>query len=652
MSTQSSAGMSSQAGGSETSQTSPVGTPQVQDSIQNPAGITTANPQATSLSTIRASIPQVQTSELHEGQQGIDSSAPSEISLRVINEAARSHPRHSLEVWGRFMGAKSERDKEAPSPLARSSMLDEMSTDISNATGVDRGHRGMGTHPIMSKCSGVLYHDPTTWPVNYTEDEIRELLEDHVKPGVSVDYRMTAEQLAEGELNQIRVMIDEELVPFVSAVDVEKNLTKHLNNELTHADVRLQERDEYLQTMQDELSPTITGKTKIVFCYAMRGSGKTQLIKRFVYSRRLKAASAGRVLVRCCDRASKSGPLWLKLLLGATSTAEVRAALCRLIMEHVEEVTRRREDASHYTTVDAAYSQWGVATKTAFAGVFEDVSHSADDLSPLILLDTCEILAGKKGFSVHEGGTGYTLLEELCFAIPSPHAIFVTGCNASVDNTGLSLTKAHVIKLPTLTPLSAGAHRAAIESWGFTMDEAVRPFIHELSGGLPRILLNAHIFPHEVTLGSGAVNAFAECFATFQKSSQDRYNVGGNTIWNLYSCLLVSSSRIPVRLWETIPLPPGVLEAQMTYEEAITLSLCAFDHKSGLLIVPPIIATDKVLERVLKDRPLHPRPSDLHPFLTEPAQRLPGSGSPLECGRQVEKPLLYALYARYLVLSW
>jgi hypothetical protein len=185
------------------------------------------------------------------------------------------------------------------------------------------------------------------------------------------------------------------------------------------------------------------------------------------------------------------------------------------------------------------------------------------------------------------------------------------------------------------------------------MDKEVQPIIYELSGGLPRILLNAHREESSmsVTLGSGAVTAVSDCFKSFMNLSQTMYKICPEHIWPAYVCLLVSSSRIPVALQDTIPLPqcassPGAAIITWCYEAAIKASLCTYDHDTRCLVVPPIVATDSVLELVSKTNALYPKPSDLHPFLHPHNHKLLGSGSPMVRGQHFERPLLYTLYAR------
>jgi hypothetical protein len=137
--------------------------------------------------------------------------------------------------------------------------------------------------------------------------DIQRLLGPHLKPDSGLNFHSLALLLSTGDFKSLNLLYQGALTPAVDRVDVAALLNAHLNNIDSAASVALQERDAYLVELDKGLS--LKDKKGIAVCYAMRGSGKTQLIKYFVHSRRLNAAAAGRVIVRCCERATGSG--WL-----------------------------------------------------------------------------------------------------------------------------------------------------------------------------------------------------------------------------------------------------------------------------------------------------------------------------------------------------
>jgi hypothetical protein len=124
-----------------------------------------------------------------------------------------------------------------------------------------------------------------------------------------------------------------------------------------------------------------------------------------------------------------------------------------------------------------------------------------------------------------------------------------------------------------------------------------------------------------------------------------------------YPLFLASSTKFPVKADDEIVLPPEVSPTSvpsMTYDQATIRSLAArvgdadTIHRVTRVVVPPIIVPDGTDFGIPRE---YIKPSQLHPFLLpENLEKL--RTSPTNRGNMFELPFLYAVYARYLLVSW
>ncbi|CUG92977.1 Bodo-specific multi-copy gene family, putative [Bodo saltans] len=134
-------------------------------------------------------------------------------------------------------------------------------------------------------------------------------------------------------------------------VDVNKYLNLHLSNVTTQCDMVLQEREAQLWSLLTLAGTAGCGSSvrRVVFSCSPRGSGKTQMVKYFLSTRRANAVKWGRVIVRCCDKAAHE--TWAVLVKSEMKTdpnaanndfdavSRTAQGLCELIRMHVEAVT-------------------------------------------------------------------------------------------------------------------------------------------------------------------------------------------------------------------------------------------------------------------------------------------------------------------------
>jgi hypothetical protein len=237
--------------------------------------------------------------------------------------------------------------------------------------------------------------------------------------------------------------------------------------------------------------------------------------------------------------------------------------------------------------------------------------------------------------------------------VPSPHGIFVVGCNAKINADELFLTSAVVTKIPALAPLSeAGYLLATRDSWKAAVDDDVRTPLYHWAGGLPRLLRLAHLpLDGTVSLACGGLCAFQRCFAQYKQSVQSLYSTSEDWFVHAYACMLASSTKARVSgtiavdpRWST---QPGHIVAR-TYDDAAIRSIGAYNEATRRFIVPPITLIDQDATRMMLECPI--LPSELHPFLADDVVQHFGKHSALERGRLFEKPFMYAVYARYLLV--
>jgi hypothetical protein len=492
---------------------------------------------------------------------------------------------------------------------------------------------------------GVQYHDPTTWPRTWTAADIEQAVRPHLKSkDTSLEYVTLSFALGIGDLETIKAVLAAAVKPpQPKEVNIEEFLTLHLNNLIDKATMKLQERKDALQLLDTALLE-FPGSQKrlVVICYSPRGSGKTQLVKWFLATRRSDAMKCGRVIVRCCDKGRRG---WMQQV----KDGNVDEGLCALILMHVSSVTGRAQDASCYLTPEMAYASWIRETSEYFS-----IPAGMANVEPLIVLDTCEKLALDNHKTLRHETTKkpYTLLEAFCLAVPSPHRIFAIGCNAMISTDEVFLTMANVTKIPALAPLTEAGYALAVrKSWKQEVDDDVRIPLYHWAGGLPRLLRLAHkpLFTSDtVTLACGSLCAFERCFDSYQSKAQTLYKVSSERLAHAYACLLASSTK--ARVSGTIAVDPQWSKGRIaacTYDEAAMLSIGSYDEATCRFTLPPITLSDQVVSG-MRTCPI--LPSQLHPFLTGDVIKHFGKHSDVERGRLFEKPFMYAVYARYLLV--
>ncbi|CUE63795.1 Bodo-specific multi-copy gene family, putative [Bodo saltans] len=339
------------------------------------------------------------------------------------------------------------------------------------------------------------YYDARTWPKHWTATDVERLLCGNLlHPTAKPNYESLALLLRNGDHKSLALLLRAHIKPPPpTEVHLEQYLGESLNNTSDSAAMPLQERTEQLNFLDAALSPQPGSVVpRVVFCSSPRGSGKTQFIKWFVSQKRAEAMKYGRVIVRCCDKTShqtRSLSSWMNLLLESRLSEKPASrqprpptnVLCQLICAHVEAVTGSPQNSSNYGDPKTAYATWMSETARCF-GIPSSAGTTVD---PLIILDTCELLAehDHNGL-VKSSGKPYTLLEAFCLAVPAPYGIFVVGCNAQIDTTDPKyLSMANVADIGPLVPLSARGYDDAIaESWKYEADPALRAPLHHLAG--------------------------------------------------------------------------------------------------------------------------------------------------------------------------
>ncbi|CUG85291.1 Bodo-specific multi-copy gene family, putative, partial [Bodo saltans] len=248
-------------------------------------------------------------------------------------------------------------------------------------------------------CAAVRHDDSTTWPEHWTAVDIEGLLRGNLATSrLAPNYGSLATLHRLGDRKSLNLLLREYVRPAApQEVDLEKFLATHVNNVIDSAAMPLQERNSALDAMSRALSPAIGSELRnIAFCSSPRGSGKTQFLKHFVFTKRAEAMKCGRVIVRCCDKTAhetkdKSRPSWIAQVLQAQHSLTANSiddGLCELIRTHVECVTGTQQTSSNYRDPHTAYATWMSETARHF-----NIPKDKSNVDPLIILDTCEILS-------------------------------------------------------------------------------------------------------------------------------------------------------------------------------------------------------------------------------------------------------------------
>jgi hypothetical protein len=495
----------------------------------------------------------------------------------------------------------------------------------------------------------VEARDPRTWPKGIKAKEIEELLKPILKDGAVVNFT-ALESLANDveALEAINSVLAPKLRPLaIGLLNVDQYVHRHLPD--SSEDVpKLIEREDWCELAKAKICKgQPTNKVHVVSLYSCRGSGKTAFVKHMAKVELKAWTAAGRVIVRDCSAARRGVQHWVKLC----EQDKTLEALCSLIRDHVKEVTGQEMDPT-ITQAKDAYASWIAHTATRFC-LTEDQSKA---LPPIILLDTCEVLATVNSPSQkHKSGTELTALEAFCIRVPNSYSILACGCTTSIEKSDVMLRDAVVTELPALKPLSVeGYRRAASECWNTPVDPELAEPLHELGAGLHRLLRRAHE-PFSVSLGRKAWNAVSIGLDAWHQNCRELFNETTLRSVEAYSLFLASTTKLSVQENEPVIIPPGAqmdpTRPAMTYRLATERSLAARigDKQMPLrrVVVPPILFTDASMFDITP--PI--KPSQLHPLL-DTENLLSVRSSAMERGKLFEKPLLYSVYGRYLLTSW
>ncbi|CUG92571.1 Bodo-specific multi-copy gene family, putative [Bodo saltans] len=536
------------------------------------------------------------------------------------------------------------------------------------------------TFPLYRANSTPNYYDPFTWPNYWTAAKIKSVLEGNlVNPHDPPVYETLAMFLQKGFLDEIATLVLAKVRPPPHPpVDLEDYLQQHLDPKADRADMLLAEREPLLKPLNDGLTPKSgSPKREIVFSYSPRGSGKTQFLKWFVFKERAEAMKCGRVIVRCCEVAVRNKSSWMDLVMKDTSGNNAASSatnftdlgICELIRSHVELVTGCYQHQSQYKDPPTAYATWISETQRCFC-----IPPDKEGVAPLIILDTCELLAAHNHRSlVHSSkdrtvktnskAAPYTLLEAFCRSMPAPYGIALFGCNAKISKHHVFLTQANVTPLGPLLPLSEVGFQAAVSnSWKTEVDKEILTPLFHLAGGLPRLLRLA-LQPYTSCLARGSFDAFSKIFEAFKTAAKPAcFPTDDKWFPHVYTCLLASSTKAKVEGSELIVSNPAWVTSRRknrkTYDEAVIRSMGSHNPTTKRFMVPPITFVDAAVKQFMStlatnaaaDAPI--KPSELHPFLNADVVEHFGRRSHLERGRQFEKPFTYAVYARYLLEYW
>ncbi|CUG92564.1 Bodo-specific multi-copy gene family, putative [Bodo saltans] len=513
-------------------------------------------------------------------------------------------------------------------------------------------HRRRGTFP-----ENVSYRDPRTWPKVCVAADIEALLRGNLAHSARVpDYKAVARLHNSGDTESLTVLLHSYTKPLPPVeVDMEEYLRTNLNNVSDSANMPLQERTQQLNALARALSSQPGSETRqIAFSSSPRGSGKTQFIKWFVFKKRADGMKFGRVLVLCCSKAEGTS-LLARIIHGTVMTAadSTDHALCELIRNHVESVTGKPQDERNYSNPHSAYATWIRETSRHFR-----IPDHMENMEPLIILDTCELLAQHDHHSfVHNVTTGqkpFTMLEALCLSVPSPYSLFVTGCNARIDTcNSLVSAVATVTDIGPLLPLSeVGSSKALEESWGVKVSPNTAHALHHLTQGHPRMLRAAQSC--DATKGKTclASPSLPHYLLELREAARAQYPFGAKMFPCVYSCFLASMTKARVRGNNIIPINPlwsrtATDLPSFTYDAAALLSIGTYDLDNKRFIVPPIV-TAAMSARA--DAPI--MLSQLCPFLDAEVVERFDQHEDIDTATHLDKSFLYALYGRYLLEFW
>ncbi|CUG89371.1 Bodo-specific multi-copy gene family, putative [Bodo saltans] len=555
-------------------------------------------------------------------------------------------------------------------PAAVKSIADRLSGHMAGLSStILSNHNNTATEqPIYEP----LYYDATTWPKHWGTADIKHILRKHLTgPTVTPSYESLAALHKMGDTKSLTQLLSSFVKPPApTEVDGVDYLAKHVNNVLDSPMMELQDRHGNLTALDAALSThsRTTETRNVAFCSSPRGTGKSQFIKWLVFMKRLDAMKCGRVIVRCCDKTAhdstdRKRPTWIAQVLedraltqarkfhaqqsDATSTA---AGLCELIRTHVEAVTGASQELSHYCDPQTAYATWMSETTRHFK-----IPKDKSNVDPLIILDTCEILSEHDHKSlVHKhSGKPYTLLEAFCLAVPAPHSILAIGCNAQIDASDPQYSsQTNATNVGPLLPLSEqGGRKAHSESWKSNIDARMIVPLHNLTGGVPRLLRLAHMKqPQTMSLASRSLNSFSRYFEVYSAAARSQYPVQPAWLSQAYTCLLVSSTKAKVNGSDIIPVNPLWKDStkSLTYAEATTMSMGSYDPNTKCFMVAPITFGDIVVTK--PNAPI--LPSQLHPLLDADVVARCGMYSDAERAKLFMNSFLYAVYARYLLARW
>jgi hypothetical protein len=504
---------------------------------------------------------------------------------------------------------------------------------------------------VAAHCSRVPLHDV---------DSVLQAAKGSV--AASTTLNMALAQATQGVFswNSDVAALIENIGVLPTSVDVGGMMDAQLNNQNSPWDTALFDRVDVISQIKAALIlNSASQKPTAVILFAMRGMGKTQVIKRATYDEFQELAKCGRLITVCCSR-SESMP-WMQSAL----TDKAQVAIVLLIKDHLMQYCGMSESDSgmDFKTPREAYAAWEELT----ANRFQIDATLSGKLSPLIFLDTCEILAGKPAVTkTHSSGKKYNLLERFCVAIPTNRAVLCVGCNAAIDwHDPVTQTELNVRMMPTLTPISFANHEAAVKSWHAEIDASVKELIYELSAGVPRMLRLAHIIKVTVSLAQGASTCLSLALAHYMTVTQTSYNIPKNDgdLRLLYACMLCSATRFPVPdVGADVPMPTASHRNGDTFQYAIALSMGALDARGPWFVVPPLIFGKKQVvtdmmsavknHTSLQNIPDLPTPYDLVPILTDECLASIGRGNATDRGPLFEAVFVRALYARYLLVKW
>ncbi|CUG89375.1 Bodo-specific multi-copy gene family, putative [Bodo saltans] len=520
------------------------------------------------------------------------------------------------------------------------------------------------TATIVHNGKVATYRDPSTWPKYWNARDIEAFLTPIISNSAP-KYETLAMLHSSGQTDMLTTLVCAYTTPPASPeVDMNEYLAQRLNN-ADSAEMHLWERTEQLIKLTKALSPHPgSNKCQIVFSSSPRGSGKSQMIKWFVSNKREDGMKHGRVIVLCCDKERQSH--LARMIAGSVdiTTFLTEQALCDLVRAHVQSVTGNPQDPRHYLTPHLAYATWISETARHFK-----IPEGQKEMEPLIILDTCDLLSQHQHQSLVHKSTGkpYTLLETLCRSVPPPYGIFVVGGHAHIEMSDPAyLATANVTDIGPFLPLSEeGALNALTKSWKHTnVCPTAARFLHYMTDGAVRLLRAAQwndetaeqtcLASHPPNLTSPPPPEWAVplLLRSCREVARHQYPVHDRTYPYWYTCALAASTKARVRGGDCIAINPAwrtkFNSQQWSYHTAMAQSMGTYDPVTGRFMVPPITFVDAELPNT----PI--MPSQLYPFLDPNIVKNFNYQRLDTAGREAlfDKPFLYAVYARYLLVRW